>query len=200
MRLPSPGAGGASGRFTCRGYWLCAALLLVAGMARSAPNAAQIVTEPLEAEKAFSVTARLIDDNTVELRFAIANGYYMYRDRFHFAMNGQAVSLPKQAWPTGKWQEDAIFGKVITYRDSVRLLLPFALTDNDDGQADRPLSLSVSSQGCADAGICYPPLHQALDLVRGSTAWVGPRVESSSGFTHGGRPANGLTDRLTGGK
>ena len=200
MKQPSARASAASRRLTWRRCWLCAALVLAAAMARSAPNAGQIVAAPLEAKQAFSVTARLVDDQTLELQFAIAEGHYLYRDRFHFAMIGQPVSLPKQAWPAGKWQEDATFGKVITYRKSVRLLLPFPLTDNESGQSDRPLSLSVSSQGCADAGICFPPLHQTLVLARGSTAWVRPRIELSSGFAHGGRPASSLTDRLTGGK
>ncbi|MBL0124349.1 MAG: protein-disulfide reductase DsbD N-terminal domain-containing protein [Betaproteobacteria bacterium] len=155
----------------------------------------------LEAEKAFAVRARLVDAKTLELRFAIANGYYMYRDRFRFAVNGQPVSLSRQAWPTGKWKQDASFGKVVTYRHSVRLLLPLPTTVLDKTQSGHEsLTLAVSSQGCADAGICYPPLRQTLALAPGSATWVTAQGELSTGFSHGGTPGSALSNQLTGGK
>ena len=155
--------------------------------------------ELLEAGKAFQVTARRVGGNSVELRYAIADGYYMYRDRFRFTVDGQRVSLARNAWPAGKLKQDATFGKVITYRSSVRLLLPVKLT----GQAlkgDKPLVLKASSQGCADAGVCYPPLQQTLALAPGTSAWVSPLQEVTAGFSHDRPPGSGLAERLTNGK
>ncbi len=188
--------------FACGGFMLCLTFAVATASIRSAwAGAPSLEPDLLEAEKAFAISARIIDDRTFELRYAIANGYYMYRDRFRFSVNGQPVSISRQAWPAGKWKQDASFGKVVTYRNGVRLLLPFPLTVVDRTQASlNPLTLTVSSQGCADAGICYPPLHQMLTLIPGSSAWVGPQEVLSSGFSHEGRSGSALTDRLTSGK
>lgn len=178
------------------------ALVTISGLAGTA-SAAGTRQEPdlLEAEKAFSVSARLMQDHTLELRYAIAPGYYMYRERFSFSINAQQVLLPRQAWPRGTWKQDATFGKVVTYRKSVRLLLPVPAKNNDGMQTGpQSLILIAGSQGCADVGICYPPLRQTLVLVPGSKLWVAPQDESSPGFSHGGRAGSELADRLKSGK
>ena len=198
-RIDSP-APRDSKRFVCGVCLLCVAFVLAADLVRSA-WAAGPVPELLEAEKAFSVSARLADDKTLELRYFIADGYYMYRDRFRFSINGQPVSMSRKAWPTGRWKQDATFGKVVTYRNSVRLLFPAFMTVLDGTQTGHePLRLIASSQGCADVGICYPPLRQTLLLVPGSSAWVGPQDEFSAGFSHERRSDSGLTDYLKSGK
>ena len=157
--------------------------------------------ELLEAEKAFKVTARLIGNNAVELRYTIANDYYMYRDRFHFLINAQPVSLAKKTWPAGKWKQDATFGKVVTYRKSVRLLLPLTIVNVAAIDSSREsLTVVASSQGCADAGVCYPPLRHTLVLQQGSHAWIIPRDEVVSGFSRDRSPGSGLIDRLSNGK
>jgi thiol:disulfide interchange protein DsbD len=179
------------------GFMLCLTLIVAASSIRSARASAphrEPETELLEAEKAFVVAARLINDQSLELRYAIADGYYMYRDRFRFTVNGQPVSMSRQSWPAGKWKQDANFGKVITYRKSVRLLLPIPTTASAGSRSsDKALTLSASSQGCADAGVCYPPLRQTLTLIPGSSAWVEPQEGISSGFSHGGTSNGALT-------
>lgn len=193
-------------RTRCRGVSmrLAGGIMLVVAAASIRPAWAGAPSrEPdlLEADKAFAVTARVVDRKTLELRYAIADGYYMYRDRFKFSVNGQTVLLSRQAWPTGKWKQDASFGKVITYRQSLRLLLPIRPAAlNGPAASSGLLTLAVSSQGCADAGICYPPLRQTLTLVSGSSAWVGPQNDVSSGFSHAGRSGSALADQLMGGK
>jgi thiol:disulfide interchange protein DsbD len=172
------------------------AMAITAGIARSA-WATEPVPALLDAEKAFSVTARMVDERTLELRYAIAAGYYLYRDRFHFSINGQSVSVSPRAWPAGKWKQDANFGNVITYRDSVRLLLSISMAKLEATRPGRnSLALIASSQGCADAGICYPPLHQTLILDPGSSAVVSPQDQVSPGFSHHGLPAREPSDRL----
>jgi thioredoxin:protein disulfide reductase len=143
-------------------------------------------TEPdlLEAEKAFQLTGRLRDEKTIEISYAVADGYYMYRDRFRFAVNGQPVKLGSRQLPAGKVKQDATFGKVVTYRSSVRILLPIplsALPVNANGGTGKPIELKVTSQGCADAGVCYPPLHQQLAFLSGSSSVVSPTAESTTG-------------------
>ena len=175
---------------------LCAALAASVWATATVPEA-----ELLEAEQAFAVTARLIDDTMFELRYDIADGYYMYRDRFHFTVDGQPVSLSRQAWPSGKWKKDATFGKVVTYRNRVRLLLPIGPKKKDvEPFSLRPITLTAISQGCADAGICYPPLRQTLLLIPGSSAWVLSQGHAPLSFSHGARPGSELARQKTDGK
>lgn len=157
-------------------------------------------SEVLDAEKAFSVTARLVGAKTLELRYAIADGYYMYRDRFHFTIDGQPIRVAQKNWPTGRWKHDANFGRVVTYRNSVRLLLPVSLTKLEaDPNGRATLTMTAVSQGCADVGICYPPMRQTLRLVPGSFGWVAPNnhipLSLNSPDT---KPGNGLAGSLTG--
>ena len=180
---------------------LCFPALIFAGWS-AVGSAATVGGEPelLEANKAFQVTARLVSDRKLEISYNIVDGYYMYRDRFRFEVNGEPVVLDKKAWPAGKLKKDATFGKVITYRKRVRVLLPVPAPGKDvqSGSDGGVVSLKATSQGCADAGVCYPPLHQILVLHTGSSEWAQPQEEVVSGFSR--ERAGGLMDRLTQGK
>ncbi len=114
--------------------------------------------ELLEPDKAFRFSAQTLDAGTVEIRYRIADGYYLYRDRFRFAAEPASVTLGSPQFPEGQIHEDKFFGKQMTYRREVRILLPFA-----SASADR-VKLSVTSQGCADIGVCYVPQVQSADL------------------------------------
>lgn len=108
----------------------------------------------LEPEQAFKMSARALDANTVEVDFAIANGYYMYRDRFAFAAQGTQVKLGAPQFPPALHHKDPYFGDVYTYRDHVAVRLPL----QSRPAAAQTLDLVVTSQGCADAGVCYTPM------------------------------------------
>jgi len=86
------------------------------------PALAQFKTgELLEPEKAFRFSARAAD-GAVEISFAIADGYYMYRDKFRFAAEGNpAVRLGAPEFPAGARHKDELFGEVETYRKRDRL-------------------------------------------------------------------------------
>ena len=174
---------------------------LVGALPAMAANSV-LTPEPdlLEAERAFQLRARWQDAKTVELEYAIADQYYLYRDRFRFAVNGVPVSMAKYKFPAGKMKADATFGKVVTYRNSVRILLPVALTGNSStSSVTQPVKLDVTSQGCADAGICYPPLKQTLLLARGDSAFVHPEGSAESLAFSNAKPTS-LIDRLKQGK
>lgn len=184
-------------------FWMFLALFGTCHVSSTGASGTASIPEPdlLEAQKAFLVTARLVSDNAVNLQYTIEPGYYMYRDRFRFSLNGQPIVVSRKAWPAGKWKQDPTFGRVVTYRKSVRLLLSIpaasraSLTKNNES-----LILTASSQGCADAGICYPPLHQTLALTPGVSGWVSPREETVSGFSPEPVTGKGLGDRLPNGK
>jgi len=128
---------------------ILAALLLFALAAAAAAAAADDLLEP---EKAFRMSARALDPTRVEVRFAIADGYYMYREKFRFALEGAGDSrLGAPEFPSGTKKTDAFFGEVETYRKEVAIRIPI------EGTAGA-LRLVVTSQGCADIGVCYVPM------------------------------------------
>jgi thiol:disulfide interchange protein DsbD len=111
----------------------------------------------LEPEKAFRFSAQLVDSSAIEISFAIADGYYMYRDKFRFAAEGNpAVRLGTPELPAGRRHKDEFFGEVETYRKSVRIVLPV--------QGEGRFDLKVVSQGCADVGVCYVPMESKASL------------------------------------
>ena len=119
---------------------------------------AHAADEPLPAEEAFRASARLIDNQQVEIRFQVADGYYLYRHRFKFAADG--ISFGEPALPPGKPKKDDAFGEVEIYRGELVFTLPITA-----GQP--PFTLQLTSQGCADIGICYPPQVHALQVSAG---------------------------------
>ena len=119
---------------------------------------AHAADEPLPAEEAFRASARLIDNQQIEIRFQVADGYYLYRHRFKFAADG--ISFGEPALPPGKPKKDDAFGEVEIYRGELVFTLPITT-----GQP--PFTLQLTSQGCADIGICYPPQQHALQVSAG---------------------------------
>ncbi len=114
--------------------------------------------ELLEPDKAFRFSAQALDAATVEVRYAIADGYYLYRERFRFTAEPASVTLGQPQFPKGQIHEDKFFGKQETYRKEVRIRVPI-----EAAGAER-LMLQVTSQGCADLGVCYVPQVQGAEL------------------------------------
>jgi len=128
--------------------WLLGVLLLVT-LGASRALAAE---EPqfLEPEQAFRFSVRAADDRHVEVLFKIAPAYYMYRERF--AVTSPDATLGTPAMPAGKVKFDETFQKdVESYRGELRVSVPV-------DKAPASFLLNVVSQGCADAGLCYPPM------------------------------------------
>ncbi len=114
--------------------------------------------EFLDPQVAFKFTARAVDANTLEARWQIADRYYMYRDKFKFAVQGATLGTPKL--PPGKMKEDETFGNVEVYRKDVRILLPIQRTSGSNN-----VTLTATSQGCADAGLCYTPITETKRIA-----------------------------------
>ena len=132
-------------------------LLLLLWLALAAlPAQAASPQDLLEPEKAFRFSARTLDSDAIEVHFAIAEGYYLYRERFKFT--AQNARLGKPEFPAGERKKDEFFGDSEVYRKDVRVRLPV-----QPGAPD-PLKLSVTSQGCADIGVCYVPMESEATL------------------------------------
>ncbi len=127
--------------------------------------------ELLEPEKAFRFSARAVEGGAVEVHFAIAEGYYMYRERFKFAAGNARLGKPE--FPAGEKKKDQFFGETETYRKEVRIRIPV------EGGAGEALQLAVTSQGCADVGVCYVPMESAATLRLASLAGQAPAGRAS---------------------
>jgi thioredoxin:protein disulfide reductase len=115
----------------------------------------------LPPDEAFRLTADVRNTNTLVARWQIAEGYYLYRDKMRFALNGaHGVSLGKAALPAGVVEEDEFFGRVEIYPQDIEANLPLERTT----AGAQSVRLEVQYQGCAKAGICYPPITKQVSL------------------------------------
>jgi len=125
----------------------------------------------LPPEQAFRLSARALDPSTIEARFDVADGYYLYRDKLRFSVTPGGAA--PATLPPGKPKHDEFFGDVEIYRGVVAVRLPLAIA-----APGRVLTLSADSQGCADAGVCYPPTREQVQLTLPERAGKpGPFVE-----------------------
>lgn len=127
-------------------------------LALLAPLAAAQQPKLLEPERAFAFSVQAVDQNTVEARFAIANGYYLYREKLKFSVEPAALATTP-VLPPGKMKHDEFFGDVETYRGAVAIRLPL------QGSPGGSVTVKAESQGCADAGVCYPPQLQKVTVA-----------------------------------
>ena len=134
---------------------LLAALLLACFAFASV---AQADDDFLPPDQAFKFSAHMADEHTIVVNYAIADGYYMYRERFHFAASGAKLGEP--AIPPGKMHFDDTFQKnVETYHNGIEIRIPV--------EATGPFTLNATGQGCADKGLCYPPQDTSIQLTPG---------------------------------
>jgi len=132
--------------------------------------------EPLEPEQAFALTVTAVNADTIQARWDIAEGYYLYRSKFTFSSDTPKITLGEPQFPAGKIKHDEFFGDVEIYRGSVTVTIPLQRTAG----APASLSLTATSQGCADIGICYPPQHQQREVLLPEQAPPEPIAELSS--------------------
>ncbi|NEN76004.1 protein-disulfide reductase DsbD [Pelistega sp. NLN82] len=128
------------------------------------PTLSHAAEDFLEPDRAFQLTASLTQDNQVDLQFTIAPGYYMYREQFTFTpivANKADFSLLNPAsiqYMQGEEKFDATFDKKMeVYHDATRVTIPLKLPPQMH-------TLEIVAQGCADAGLCYPPMYYYLPL------------------------------------
>ncbi|WP_321799783.1 protein-disulfide reductase DsbD [Caballeronia sp. J97] len=140
------------GRRFIGAFLFLAAFALLSGAARAADDF-------LDPDVAFKFSASE-KPGEVDVRYKIADGYYMYRERFAFAVKSGDATIGAAQLPAGKVHFDQTFNKdVETYRGVLIIRIPVT-------KANGPFELAVTSQGCADGGICYPPMEKTY-RVRG---------------------------------
>jgi len=165
-------------RFFAR-HWLAACLTLFAFFTLFAAAPGRAAEEFLDPAIAFKFEARMADPQTAEVTFTIAPAYYMYRERFAFKSNNPAVKLGTPAIPPGTVKYDQTFEKdVETYKGALTIRIPV--------EGDGAFTLTATSQGCADAGLCYPPQDHTASLSGGKGGAAAPALPIGAAAPQGG--------------
>ena len=126
--------------------WFAACLLLL--IAVFGAGHARADDEFLDPELAFKFSARMQDPSTIAVTYVIADGYYMYHERFKFEATGAKLGAP--VFPKGKVKFDETFQKnVETFRHTLTITIPV--------EATGAFTLKATGQGCSDKGLCYAP-------------------------------------------
>lgn len=111
--------------------------------------------EFLKPDEAFRVSATSGEDH-VRISWDIADGYYLYRSKFRFQTETPGAELGLPVYPETETRNDEFFGEVEVYRGQTAIDIPLKAAEGGT------LTLQAQSQGCADAGLCYPPHRQTL--------------------------------------
>lgn len=139
--------------------------------ARSGPSLFSEKPDFLPAKDAFIFTSERLASGETRLYWQIADGYYLYQQRLKF----EALNKEQQpVLPKGEDHHDEYFGQQQVYRQGLELTIPASAS----GQ------IKVSWQGCADAGLCYPPQSQLVDVgsddAQPASAQVGNQAEDQA--------------------
>ncbi|MFJ2326747.1 protein-disulfide reductase DsbD [Pseudomonas sp. NPDC087690] len=125
--------------------------LLISSLAQAGNNPFESKPEFLPVDKAFVLTSERLESGETQLFWQITDGYYLYQKRLKF----DGLSAEQQpALPEGESHSDEFFGEQPVYRQGLEVKIPASAS----GQ------IKVSYQGCADAGLCYPPQTRVIDL------------------------------------
>jgi thioredoxin:protein disulfide reductase len=137
-------------------------ILLLVLAALASPQA---LAEPqlLRAEQAFRYTAAA-EGSEIVLRWQVADGYYLYEQRFGFRSLDPAVELGEPQLPEGEFYEDEFFGASTIHRGDFEIRIPMS------GAPGAGLPLEIKSQGCADIGVCLPPQTWRTEVAMAAAA------------------------------
>ena len=125
--------------------------------------------EPLPPEIAFIPTVEEVNEDSIVIGFEVADDYYLYRDKMSFKIEksgqsltdnlGTEASLDSPIFQTALMIEDDYFGAQYIFRHRTRVTLPYTAGDTPGS-----IILAVKYQGCADMGLCYPPITSMLQI------------------------------------
>ena len=123
--------------------------------------------EFLDPAVAFKPTARALDAQTIEVAFAIAKGYYLYRDKFRFAATPDSVQLGTPITPSGKEKMDDTFGKVEVYYKEAVIRVPVERNSSGVLPLTRSASTRPEPQAMVQPSVPCPVLRYRLDSRAG---------------------------------
>lgn len=153
----------------------------------------------LPPDQAFRLNVAAEAHDRLRLSWGIAPGYYLYRARLKFSTTTPNVTLGQADLPPGDTKHDEYFGEQVVYHGGLIARLPVASSATWTG----PLALSVSYQGCAEAGLCYPPITKTFtinmpQLAAGGVA-PGSAASARPGAAGSASEQDGLAQLILGG-
>lgn len=121
--------------------------------------------EFLTVDEAFQLTSTVKSGNEIKLFWNIAEGYYLYRKRLSVSSEDGTATVGELGLPDGKMYHDEFFGDVEIYENSLDMSVPISASSES-------IQLVVGYQGCAHAGLCYPPVKKtvSIELPAGSAS------------------------------
>jgi thioredoxin:protein disulfide reductase len=151
----------------------CVAILVMSSML-GLPGAAQAKpwwmrgidsneTDFLPPDVAFRVAAR-VEGNVVKVRWVIADGYYLYRQKIEVRAESPDLIISNPELPPGTVKTDPYLGTQQVYTQQVEAVVPYSRID----AGAHPMQIKVTYQGCAEAGLCYPPITKVVFPTVGS--------------------------------
>ena len=155
-----------------------------ADLLRAAADSGGEEEEFLKVDQAFQAEASRLDNELI-VRFVIAPGYYLYRDQFRFKAEGVSFGAPQ--YPEGILKHDEYLGEQIVYFNHVEVRVPIA-------SGPSGFELKLTFQGCAEAGLCYPPTTRSFAINGGAAtdASVGTAATTRA------EPTSASTDAIAG--
>jgi thiol:disulfide interchange protein DsbD len=116
----------------------------------------------LEPDQAFKLKVTATGPHTLIADLIPASGYYLYRDRIHFAIkNTRGVAIKAVELPAGKVKNDPSFGRMETYEKPVQARITL-----DRTPSAKTVTLTAGYQGCNEkTGVCYPPIDKEVNLT-----------------------------------
>lgn len=114
-------------------------------------------TDFLPPDVAFRVAARL-DGKVVKVRWVIADGYYLYRQKIEVKAESPDLVVSAPELPPGMTKTDPYLGTQQVFTQQVEATVPYARLD----AGAHPIQIKVTYQGCAEAGLCYPPITKVV--------------------------------------
>lgn len=142
-------------------YLVLAVLLGMAGPTFAKPwwmrNIDAKESDFLPPDVAFRVAAR-VDGNLLKVRWVMADGYYLYRSKMEIRAESPDLTVFPPQLPAGVIKTDPYLGTQEIYTQQVEALVPYSRID----AGAHPIQIKVTYQGCAEAGLCYPPITKVL--------------------------------------
>ena len=146
----------------------------------------------LPPDVAFRLGALPDGPDRVRLIWQIADGYYLYQSRVSVKTSSDRAQLGALGMPGGQTKTDDYFGKQVVYHRELIVTLPVARA----GGAALELPLKVTYQGCADKGLCYPPITKTLNVSLPAGTGGGATSAAPTGSSSSGTPYVSEQDRF----
>jgi thiol:disulfide interchange protein DsbD len=143
----------------------------------------------LPVDEAFVLSASSSSPDRVTLRWDVADGYYLYRDKVKVTVADGTATLGTPQMPEGKLHVDEYFGEQVVYYDELVTNVSVVAVPGTP-----ELTLDVAYMGCADAGLCYPPTVKRINVALGST----PATAAASAPSAVAAPMESEQDALAG--